>query len=191
MNTRYGAGNEKIGEIVGGSVAEGKALKEKFLKSLPALKELISDISNCLISSSEWVGGTHKVKWRKRYHPDSPSLEITHCVLGLDRRVIYVRSEHSALNTLLQSAGALICKKWVCLVEENMRKAGYRHGWDGDFAMMAWVHDECQIACRTKEIAEDCCRIAQESMRQTQAFFNFKCQLDTEGKIGCNWAACH
>ena len=187
----YGAGNEKIGEIVGGSVAEGKALKEKFLKSLPALKELISDISNCLISSSEWVGGTHKVKWRKRDHPDSPQLEITHCVLGLDRRVIYVRSEHSALNTLLQSAGALICKKWVCLVEENMRKAGYKHSWDGDFAMMAWIHDECQIACRTKEIAEDCCRIAQESMRQTQAFFNFKCQLDTEGKIGCNWAACH
>lgn len=131
------------------------------------------------------------MKWRKRDHPDSPSLEITHCVLGLDRRVIYVRSEHSALNTLLQSAGALICKKWVCLVEENMRKAGYRHSWDGDFAMMAWIHDECQIACRTKEIAEDCVRIAQESMRQTQEFFNFKCQLDTEGKIGCNWAACH
>lgn len=69
------------------------------------------------------------MKWRKRYHPDSPNLEITHCVLGLDRRVIYVRSEHSALNTLLQSAGALVCKKWVCLWEENMRKAGYRHGW--------------------------------------------------------------
>lgn len=187
----YGAGNEKIGEIVGGSAAEGKALKEKFLKSLPALKGLISTISSSLVSSSEWIGGTHKVKWRKRYHPDSPQLEITHCVLGLDKRVIYVRSEHSALNTLLQSAGALICKKWVCLVEENMRKAGYRHGWDGDFAMMAWIHDETQIACRTKEIAEDCCRIAQESMRQTQAFFNFKCQLDTEGKIGRNWADCH
>jgi len=111
--------------------------------------------------------------------------------LGLDRRVIYVRSEHSALNTLLQSAGALICKKWVCLVEENMRKAGYRHGWDGDFAMMAWVHDETQIACRTKEIAEDCVRIAQESMRQTQEFFGFRCQLDTEGKIGHNWSTCH
>ena len=187
----YGGGDAKLGEVIGGDARAGKALKEKFFKAIPAYKQLVEDISNCLISSSEWVGGTHKVKWRKRYHPDSPSLEITHCVLGLDRRVIYVRSEHSALNTLLQSAGALICKKWVCLVEENMRKAGYKHGWDGDFAMMAWIHDECQIACRTKEIAEDCCRIAQESMRQTQAFFNFKCQLDTEGKIGCNWAACH
>lgn len=187
----YGGGDAKLGEVIGGDARAGKALKEKFFKAIPAYKDLVEDISHSLVSSSEWIGGTHKVKWRKRYHPDSPQLEITHCVLGLDKRVIYVRSEHSALNTLLQSAGALICKKWVCLVEENMRKAGYRHGWDGDFAMMAWIHDETQIACRTKEIAEDCCRIAQESMRQTQAFFNFKCQLDTEGKIGCNWAACH
>lgn len=72
-----------------------------------------------------------------------------------------------------------------------MRKAGYRHGWNGDFALQVWCHDEIGVACRTKEIAEDCCRIAQESMRQTQAFFNFKCQLDTEGKIGRTWADTH
>lgn len=72
-----------------------------------------------------------------------------------------------------------------------MRKAGYKHGWDGDFAMMAWLHDEVQVACRTMEIAEDCVRIAQESMRQTQKFFKFNCQLDTEGKIGANWFDCH
>lgn len=51
--------------------------------------------------------------------------------------------------------------------------------------------DEVQVACRTKEIAEGCVRIAQESMRQTQEFFGFRCQLDTEGKIGRNWAECH
>lgn len=72
-----------------------------------------------------------------------------------------------------------------------MRKAGYRHGWNGDFALQVWCHDEIGVACRTKETAEDCCRIAQESMRQTQAFFNFNCQLDTEGKIGRTWADTH
>lgn len=187
----YGAGDAKIGEIVGGSSADGKRLKEKFFQSVPAIKQLRQDIERTLITSSEWVGGVNKVTWRKRVHPDNSNLSITHSILGLDRRVVYVRSPHSALNTLLQSAGALICKKWVCLVEENMRKAGYKHGWDGDFAMMAWLHDEVQVACRTKEIAEDCVRIAQESMRQTQKFFNFNCQLDTEGKIGTNWYSCH
>lgn len=187
----YGGGDGKLGEVINGTAKDGKALKERFFNAVPAYKELCSDIERTLITSSEWVGGVNKVTWRKRAHPDNSNLSITHSILGLDRRVVYVRSPHSALNTLLQSAGALICKKWVCLVEENMRKAGYKHGWDGDFAMMAWVHDEVQVACRTKEIAEDCVRIAQESMRQTQKFFNFNCQLDTEGKIGTNWYSCH
>lgn len=187
----YGGGDGKLGEVINGTAKDGKALKERFFNAVPAYKELCSDIERTLITSSEWVGGVNKVTWRKRVHPDNSNLSITHSILGLDRRVVYVRSPHSALNTLLQSAGALICKKWVCLVEENMRKAGYKHGWDGDFAMMAWVHDEVQVACRTKEITEDCVRIAQESMRQTQEFFKFNCQLDTEGKIGANWYSCH
>ena len=187
----YGGGDGKLGEVINGTAKDGKALKERFFNAVPAYKELCSDIERTLITSSEWVGGVNKVTWRKRVHPDNSNLSITHSILGLDRRVVYVRSPHSALNTLLQSAGALICKKWVCLVEENMRKAGYKHGWDGDFALMAWIHDECQIACRTREIAEDCVRIAQESMRQTQEFFKFNCQLDTEGKIGANWFDCH
>lgn len=187
----YGAGDAKVGAIVGGSSADGKRLKERFFKAVPAYKKLCSSIDKALVESYEWVGSTQKVKWKKRVHPDNHNLSITHHILGLDRRLVYVRSPHSALNTILQSAGALICKKWVCLVEENMRKAGYKHGWDGDFAMMAWVHDEVQVACRTKEIAEDCVRIAQESMRQTQEFFKFNCQLDTEGKIGDNWYSCH
>lgn len=187
----YGGGNGKLGEVINGTEKDGKALKERFCNAVTAYKDLCSDVERTLITSSEWVGGVNKVTWRKRVHPDNSNLSITHSILGLDRRVVYVRSPHSALNTLLQSAGALICKKWVCLVEENMRKAGYKHGWDGDFAMMAWLHDEVQVACRTREIAEDCVRIAQESMRQTQEFFKFNCQLDTEGKIGANWFDCH
>ena len=187
----YGGGDGKLGEVINGTAKDGKALKERFFKSVPAYKKLCSSIEKALVESSEWVGSVNKVKWRKRVHPDNHNLDITHHILGLDRRLVYVRSPHSALNTILQSAGALICKKWVCLVEENMRKAGYKHGWDGDFALMAWIHDECQIACRTREIAEDCVRIAQESMRQTQEFFKFNCQLDTDGSVGKNWFDCH
>lgn len=136
----YGGGDGKLGEVINGTAKDGKALKERFFKSVPAYKKLCSSIEKALVESSEWVGSVNKVKWRKRVHPDNSNLDITHHIIGLDRRLVYVRSPHSALNTILQSAGALICKKWVCLVEENMRKAGYKHGWDGDFAMMAWVH---------------------------------------------------
>jgi len=187
----YGAGDEKLGKIVGKDSAEGKRLREKFLKAVPAIKNLRDAIEHTLITSSSWVGGNNVVRWRKRYHPQCKTLDITHSLVGLDGRPVYVRSPHSALNTLLQSAGALICKAWVVETEKSMREAGYKHGWDGDFALMAWVHDEIQVACRTKEIAEDAVRIAQESIRRVQKFFNFNCQLDTEGKIGRTWMDCH
>ena len=51
--------------------------------------------------------------------------------------------------------------------------------------------DEIQVAARSRAVAEDIIRIAQDSMREAQEFFNFKCQLDTDGKIGENWRACH
>ena len=184
----YGAGDEKIGKIVGKGKDEGKRLKDKFLKATPALKTLRDNIESSLVSSSTWIGGINKVTWKKRLFN---GIDYTHCVKGLDGRPIYVRSPHCALNTILQSAGALVCKLWMVRWEENMRKAGYKHGWDGDFCCMAWVHDEGQYACRTREIAEACVRIAQESMRQVQQEFNFRAQLDTEGKIGNNWCECH
>ena len=105
--------------------------------------------------------------------------------------MLHVRSVHSALNLLLQSAGALICKKWIVRTEERLKARGLKHGWDGDFALMAWIHDEQQIACRTKEIAEIVIKEAQQAMRDTQEFFQFNVQLDTEGIVGRNWYDCH
>lgn len=161
----YGAGDEKIGSIVGGGKAEGGKLKRKFMQSLPALGSLVDTV---------------KATARKQGF-----------LKGLDGRKLHVRSEHSALNTLLQSAGALICKKWIVVLEERLLALGMKHGWDGDFAYLAWVHDEVQVACRTNEIAEVVVREAQLAMKETEAFFNFRCPLDTEGKIGANWKDCH
>lgn len=98
------------------------------------------------------------IKWKRHY------------LKGLDGRRLHVRSLHSALNLLLQSAGALICKKWIVRTEKRLLELGLKHGWDGDFCYMAWVHDEIQVACRTKEIAEIVVREAQQAMRDTQEF---------------------
>lgn len=57
--------------------------------------------------------------------------------------------------------------------------------------MREYRKDEIQVACRTKEIAEDVVAIAQQAMRNTEKHFNFNCQLDTEGKVGLNWKDCH
>lgn len=175
----YGAGDEKIGQIVGAGKERGKELKKKFLENTPAIAALREGIQHTLVESSRWVAGEQKVKWKRRW------------IKGLDGRKVHVRSPHAALNTLLQSAGALICKLWIVETEELLLKAGLKHGWDGDFAYMAWVHDEIQVACRTQEIAQQVIDIAQQAMRNVGEHFKFRCRLDTEGKMGPNWAVCH
>ena len=171
----YGAGVGKLGRIVGGDASDGKALQRKFFKAVPAIKNLRDAVQNALVETDRG----RIVRWKRHY------------LKGLDGRHLHVRSPHSALNLLLQSAGALICKKWIVLTEQRLIERGLRHGWDGDFALMAWIHDEGQWACRTPEIAETVVAEAQAAMRETQAFFGFRMQLDTEGKIGQNWSDCH
>ena len=67
----YGAGDEKIGSVVGGSRKQGKELKERFLTNLTALKTL-----------KEKVQRADKRGFLK----------------GLDGRKNYIRSEHAAIN---------------------------------------------------------------------------------------------
>lgn len=117
----YGAGDEKIGSIVdptGSPEAQKKAgrkLKAQFLKSTPALKMLSQDV---------------KAAAKKGF------------IKGLDGRKVYIRSEHAALNTLLQSAGALICKQWLIKLEDLLEAEGLSHSRDGDFFFSAWVHKQ-------------------------------------------------
>ena len=160
----YGAGDAKIGSITGGAAGEGRKLKQKFLRSLPALGRLV-----------EAVQGAAKRGY----------------LVGLDGRHIHVRSSHAALNTLLQGAGALICKKWLVLLEEHLQAAGLKHGWDGDYAFCAWSHDECQIACRTPEIASAVRKMAEDCVLKAGDYFSFRCPTAGESKVGKTWADTH
>lgn len=161
----YGAGDEKIGSVVNGTSVDGRKLKSKFLRSLPALGELVKTVK-------ENAGRGY--------------------LIGLDKRRIYVRSAHSALNTLLQGAGAIVCKKWLALLEEQLTtKLGLKHGWDGDYCFCAWSHDEVQIACRTQEIADKVAETATDCVRLAGEYFNFRCPLAGEAKKGTTWADTH
>lgn len=160
----YGAGDGKIGTVVNGSAADGRKLKTKFLNSLPALGKLVKQVQEA----------------SKRGY-----------LLGLDGRKIYVRSSHSALNTLLQGAGAIVCKKWLVILEETLQLHGLKHGWDGDYCFCAWSHDEVQIACRTPEIAQVVAGFATKCVRMAGEHYNFRCPTAGEYKIGTTWADTH
>lgn len=159
----YGAGDGKIGSIVGGDAGAGRKLKQKFLRSLPALGRLV-----------EAVQGAAKRGY----------------LIGLDGRRVHVRSSHAALNTLLQSAGAIVCKQWLVFLEDHL-SSKFKHGWDGDYAFCAWSHDEVQIACRAPEIATYVAKVAPEMVAKAGEHFNFRCPLAGESKVGTSWADTH
>lgn len=160
----YGAGDQKVGSIVGGSASEGKRLKQKFLRSLPALGRLVEAVKQA-------AGRGYLV--------------------GLDGRRVFVRSSHSALNTLLQSAGAIVCKQWLVLLEDMLQTHGYKHGWDGEYVFCAWSHDEVQIACKDPDVAKAVSALATHCVSLAGDHFNFRCPLAGESKVGKTWADTH
>ena len=153
----YGAGPAKIGQIVGGSEKEGKKLIDSFLANTPALHKLKEKVNRIA---------------EKGYLP------------SLDGRRLIVRSQHAALNTLLQGAGAVVMKKALVLLHSKL-KTGKIQG-----SFVANVHDEWQIET-TKECAESVGRLGVQSIQEAGLALGLRCPLDGEFKIGANWAATH
>jgi len=87
----YGAGNRKIGSIIGGTERDGERIKEKFLRATPSLRRLREKVER--VAQRRWVR-------------------------GLDQRKIIIRHPHAALNTLLQGAGACVMKKALTLLQQ-------------------------------------------------------------------------
>jgi DNA polymerase I-like protein with 3'-5' exonuclease and polymerase domains len=153
----YGAGDAKIGSIVGGSARDGTKLKAKFLEQTPALAKLIERVKKQ--ASKGWVP-------------------------GLDGRRIWVRSEHSALNSLLQGAGAIVMKKALVIFDDK-RKA---NKWPIKYVVN--VHDEAQLEC-PKDIAEEVGKAFKQSIVEAGEAYKLRCPLDGEYKIGRNWRETH
>ena len=153
----YGAGPTKIGSIVQGSAEEGKRLISSFLKNTPALKTLKDKVSKYA---------------EKGYLP------------ALDGRRLWVRSEHAALNTLLQGAGAISMKQGLIHLHESLKK----HKIPAHF--VANVHDEWQIEC-PKQYADDVGELAVAAIEKAGVTLGLRCPLTGEYKVGNNWKETH
>jgi DNA polymerase I-like protein with 3'-5' exonuclease and polymerase domains len=153
----YGAGDAKIGSIVGGSSTVGKRLKDKFLENTPALAELRERVSTAAVRGY---------------------------LRGLDGRRLWIRSEHAALNTLLQAAGAVVMKKALVIFED------YAKQWKLDYRMVGNIHDEVQMEVAEKD-AQNAGYLMVESIKAAGIAFDMRCPLDGEYKIGLSWADTH
>jgi len=107
-------------------------------------------------------------------------------IKGLDGRVLHIRHQHAALNTLLQSAGALVCKRWAVEMELELRK----RGWKDRVQVVANIHDEHQYEC-DEDIAEEVGELSIECIKRAGEYFNIRIPLDGEANVGNNWKETH
>ena len=164
----YGAGAKKVGSLFDSKVSEskmtsrGREVIDTFYKNLPSIKQL-KDLLESRIND--------------RGH-----------LIGIDGRQLQIRSKHAALNQLLQSTGAILMKKAVCIFYNSMQENGLIHG--EDWGMCAFIHDELQKTVKP-EHAELTSKLAIRSIQEAGKFFNLKCPFNGESRIGVNWMECH
>ena len=158
----YGGGDMKLGLTAGASkrhaAAKGKEIRKRIMEGLDGFADLSSAI-------------------QKRAEGD--------VLKGLDGRPIRLQGKrHAALNYLLQSAGAVICKLWVIRSHELLQEAGI------DYWPLAFVHDELQLSVAPDQ-AKDAEFLITTAMKDVEHQIKFRCQLDSEAQTGGSWADCH
>lgn len=210
----YGAGDLKIGRIVGGNSKTGKELRFKFYKAIPALDQLL----------------TRTKTVAKRGF-----------LRGIDGRKLHVRSDHSSLNTQLQAAGAAVMKYTYIYLDQWLAAENYKfparrmadiYAPEQLVKKVGDIHDEGQM-----DVAAECVtdtasfsgtekdaevwmpdqriwsaphlvdgtkedgrwqrsyarpgELAVLAIRQAGETLQFNCPLDGEYKVGSSWADTH
>jgi DNA polymerase-1 len=154
----YGAGAAKIGKVVGAGAKEGQRLIDSFLENTPKLRTLREDVARICKSSGS--------------------------LPGLDGRRLHVRSDHAAVNTLLQGAGAIVMKQALVILDERLTKLGV------DYKFVANVHDEWQIEVE-EAYADMVGKLGVQAIEQAGRVLEMRCPLTGEYRVGNSWKETH
>ena len=155
--TLYGASSAKIAKVIGCSQKDGAKIINNFCKAVPAYERLKAKVERLA---------------EKGRLPGLCGYQLT------------VRSAHSSLNTLLQSAGAIIAKQWLVQIKKNLRaeKIPYK--------LVAWIHDEVQIET-PKEYGDRVGKVVVHSAAEAGEILKFRCPVGAEYGVAENWAGSH
>ena len=154
----YGAGAAKIGKVVGAGAKEGQRLIDSFLANTPKLRALRETVDKIRKSSGS--------------------------LPGLDGRRLHVRSDHAALNTLLQGAGAIVMKQALVILDDRISKLGI------DYKFVANVHDEWQIEVE-EPYADMVGKLGVQAIEEAGRVLEMRCPLTGEYRVGNSWKETH
>ena len=164
----YGAGDAKLGHSFKPELSDaqkkqlGQELRRKFLDAIPGLEPLIDAVKERVRTSGR--------------------------LRGLDGRPIFCRAEHASLNYLLQSAGAILSKRWVVIGQQLLDEAGLTY--DTDYTRCAYIHDEVQLSVVPSE-ADRVAALLEAAAPKAGQYYKFRVPITAAANHGENWAATH
>jgi DNA polymerase I-like protein with 3'-5' exonuclease and polymerase domains len=164
----YGAGDVKLGHILHPELSDaqkkslGTELRRKFLDAIPGLEPLVNAVKAKVRSAGQ--------------------------LKALDGRPIFCRAEHSSLNFLLQSCGAILSKRWCVIGQDLLDDAGLSY--DHDYTRCAYVHDEVQLSVIPAEVDRVKALLVQAAPMAGK-YYNFRVPITAAADNGDNWAATH
>lgn len=110
---------------------------------------------------------------------------------SLDGRKVWMRRneegavmKHKALNTLLQSAGAVVMKKSSAILASEVSLNNL------NVLKVIDMHDEAQADVLERDV-ELYCELAVQSIIQAGEHYNLNIPLDAEAKVGNDWSGTH
>jgi DNA polymerase-1 len=164
----YGAGDVKLGHILHPELSDaqkkslGTELRRKFLDAIPGLEPLVNAVKAKVRSAGQ--------------------------LKALDGRPIFCRAEHSSLNFLLQSCGAILSKRWCVIGQDLLDEAGLVY--DHDYTRCAYVHDEVQLSVIPAEV-DRVKELLVNAAPMSGKYYNFRVPITAAADNGDNWAATH
>jgi DNA polymerase I-like protein with 3'-5' exonuclease and polymerase domains len=185
----YGVGLVKAGHIIGNTIRTvhaidaGNGLQQQFFGNAAhpnenAFRRIGKDALN------KFLRGTPGLA-RLRSKLDAFARKFG-WLPGLDGRRVPVRALYTALNYIVTSSEAIICKRGLVNVFDELNEK-FHYGWDGDVVVSLWTHDEIACCCRP-EIADEIGAIMVRRAKEPGEFYKFKVPLDAEYTVGKSWA---
>lgn len=194
----YGGGDEKLGGALGHLIEEHEKRaqaaplpqwqKRSMAKHGPVTPERVRAVKRGAYARGRIMDGL--TGYRELSSRVTERVKSQGYLRGLDGRRLNIRKPHAALNTLIQSGGAIIIKAATLgMFDELEMERGLPHG--EEWALMAHVHDEVQAEAKDQARAHDVGSAFVLGLKSAEERFGLRCPLDGEYKIGGCWAETH
>ena len=156
----YGATAPRLADIFGWDIGAASALYDEFWFQNDALKMLRD----------------RETRFYKRHG----------FIRGLDGRKLFPRSEHSVLNLLFQSGGAILMKYASVIVDKLVEKHELRE----NAQCLIKYHDEEEWEV-DEQYGNFVGALGVQSIELASKYLNLNVNITGEYKVGNNWAECH